>query len=263
MLHIWKNMTLIKKEIIYVYEKVKNGGLGDFFKYLIFLLNFCIRHNIKFKLIIDHPIKDYIKFKHPQMIMDKSNYPKGVHHVANFDEIKASKNKYFTVCDNIMYKYNVYQNLKKIKLRDLFTFSDAVNKKAKSYTQDKEYSSIHLRLGDKFIENDKNYVKCKNDQRTFDENKLYDYIEHHKNDMMYFFCDNDPYRQKIKKMFNFINITNLKIRHISLTDTTDDECFNAVVEFAIMTNSKLIVAVSRSGFSILAASFNNVPLITL
>ena len=67
------------------------------------------------------------------------------------------------------------------------------------------------------------------------------------------------YKNKIKQLFPFINISNASIGHTSIESTTEKQTLDAVSEFYLLTKSKKIYAVSYSGFSKMAVFFNNIP----
>ena len=60
-----------------------------------------------------------------------------------------------------------------IPIKDVFHFTDEVKKNsAILFPQDIPYVSIHVRMGDAFLETNKQYVFCHNDVRVFSEEKL-------------------------------------------------------------------------------------------
>jgi hypothetical protein len=125
------------------------------------------------------------------------------------------------------------------------------------------YISLHLRLGDKYLETDNKFIDCKDDTRKYNEQKLFEYIENNIDKTILFFCDNNSYKLKIKNKYNNVIITNSSIGHTSLKNTTDKQILDAVTEFYIISNSNLICAVSESGFSIIASKMKNIPLINI
>ena len=76
-----------------------------------------------------------------------------------------------------------------------------------------------------------------------------------------FFCDNNKYKLKIKNEYNNIIITDANIGHTSLLNTTEKQVLDTITEFYLLTNSQLIYAASKSGFSYMASRFNNVKYI--
>jgi hypothetical protein len=257
----FQNHNSFEPTVVYLFD-VGMGGIGDYLKFFLYLFNFCIENNIKFLLCNEHQIDKYIKCKFPQLYIKKSNIPSCTKRISKFTDLYCFEKNTFIVDPICMYSEDskVSENLKKWKLSDLFYFTDDINQAIKNYTNENTYISIHLRLGDKFLETDKKFVVCPNDVRHFDENKLFDFIASRKDDTIYFFCDNKSYKEKIKNNFNYVNITDLEIEHTSLTNTSDKGNFNSVLEFAILSESESIWCASYSGFSLLASVFNNIPL---
>jgi hypothetical protein len=124
------------------------------------------------------------------------------------------------------------------------------------------YISIHLRLGDKFLETDKRFVLCKSDTRQFSEEKIYKFIEDNGDKNIFLFCDNNNQKLKIKNKYNNIIITDSQIGHTSLSNTTNKQILDTITEFYLLSNSQLIYAASISGFSKLSSKFKNVEYIT-
>ena len=155
---------------------------------------------------------------------------------------------------------NFYNTLT-YSLNDLFCFSDEVIENAYTIIDPNvKYISIHLRKGDKHLETDMNYVHCKWDERAFDEEKLYRFIESNADKKIFFFCDNNSYKQSLKEKYNFIHTTNYKIGHTSLLNTSSEEVLNSVTDFYLMAHSEHIYTASHSGFSKMAAKFKNIPI---
>ena len=125
------------------------------------------------------------------------------------------------------------------------------------------YISIHLRLGDKYLETPTEFIMCIQDERVYNEDNLHAFIEKNYNKNMLFFCDNYNFKCKIKEKYNNIHITNCEIGHTSLTNTTDKQTLDAVTEFYLMTESETICCASYSGFSHISSKFKNIPLINI
>jgi len=165
-----------------------------------------------------------------------------------------------------VFAHNYNENLNRI-----FNFSDEVKKNAQTlcplcFSNSGEitnYSSIHLRLGDKFLETDNQYVNVKEDVRRFSEERLYKFIETNSDKTFMFFCDNNKFRLMIKNKYNNIIIPDSCIGNTSLNNTTDKQTLDAVSEFYLLSNSKEIYQGSNSGFSLIASKFNSIPLIKI
>lgn len=259
-------MKTHENSIIFFFDKGM-GGIGDYLKFFIVAYDFSIFNNLNFYYINKNLIENYIIFKYNEskILEYDENETLIVSHINILTQefIKNSNKKYFLLKPQTMYNYNhdVYEICNKYILKDYFIFSNEIIDYCKNNIDLKNYTSIHLRLGDAYLETDKNFIQCPNDKRYYNENKLFKFINDNINDKIYFFCDNEKFKNKIKNKFQNINILNLKIGHTSLENTTHEQIFNTIVEFYIMTNSQSINIFSLSGFPILASRFNDVKLI--
>jgi hypothetical protein len=235
------------KKIIYNFRQ-GDGGIGDCIKYFMIILEVCIRNNIRLYYIKNNiAIEDYIKLRYTIMYIDA-------------DKIKNLENA------EMVRPYNFYKIKEynfSIDIKDVFLFSEEVILNSTYiFPQDiTNYISIHLRLGDFYLETDPRYVVSKMDKRDFSEEKLYRYIEENKTKNIFFCCDNNNYRQQLKAKYNDIIISNSQIGHSSLFNTTKKQVLDAITELYILTKSETIYSASYSGFSIIASKFNNIPLI--
>ena len=250
------NYDSYTKTVVYKFGKT-NGGLGDLTKFFMHLLNLCIQYKIKlYYLLTDDPVDKYLKLKYEKMYIKNINGPilNSIHEIDNIQE-----NTYYIVRPQLMY-YNTQYNNITMPLCEIFKFTDEV--KLNTDIQPK-YISIHLRLGDKFLETDPNYIEVKNDTRNYNEYKLYKFIENNSDKCILFFCDNASYKRKIKEKYNYVTITNYEIGHTSLTNTTDNQTLNSITDFYLLSNSEHIYKASYSGFSIMASKFKNIPITDL
>jgi predicted double-glycine peptidase len=112
------------------------------------------------------------------------------------------------------------------------------------------------------LETDMSYIVCKEDERTFDTDKLLLFIEENHQRNIVFFCDNNQFKQIIKFKYDQIIITDCNIGHTSLYNTTDDQILDTISEFYIMCNSSHIYSATPyfSGFAAMAAKFKNIPI---
>ena len=189
-------------------------------------------------------------------------------HLNNLDTILSDD-----ICEdkyNIIQPHKYYSNFKengynsiKIKINDVFKFSDDIilNTKNIFNLNISNYISIHLRLGDKYLEINKPNVSC--DSRKYNKQNFYNIIEQNYDKNIIFFCDNNSFKQELKKKYNNIIILNSKIGHTAIRNTTYEEVLDTITEFYIMTNSDKIYGASFSGFSIVASKYNNIPYIKL
>ena len=258
-----ENYNNLQKNVVFCFCK-SYGGIGDLTKFFTLILQFCIEHDIKLHyLITDSSVISYLKLKYENMYITSDKITESID-IKNIDElwtIPLNPNVYYIITPFACYLIPDIFTKITIPLNKIFYFSDDIKEYAKKLINHPSYISIHLRLGDKFLETDHAYVLCHNDVRIYDEEKLFNFIEQNKEKTILFFCDNKKYKFDIKQKYPFIVITELDIGHTSLLNTTEIQVFNTVIEFYLLTNSQQMYVASESGFGIMASKFNNIPLI--
>ena len=163
---------------IFVYEfKLGDGGIGDFIKFFMFILVECMKNNTRLYYLKNNTeIERYIKLKHDKMFIDE----KQIKILNNFTIVKPQM--YY---DKVNYDWN-------IAVKDVFYFTDdiKINSRLLFSIDSLNYISIHLRLGDAYLETEKQFVLVKNDKRIFSEEKIYTFIEENIDKQIFFCCDN-------------------------------------------------------------------------
>ena len=147
------NYNNYEDTIVYNFN-LSNGGIGDYLKFFMTILEYCMDNNIRFYHKINNiQIEKYIKLKYEIMNITQEQLSK----LDNF--IVKKPHDYYKSC---LYNYS-------INLNELFFFDDIIKKNVNNILPllPNKYISIHLRLGDKFLETDRNFVRCKNDTRKF------------------------------------------------------------------------------------------------
>ena len=216
--------------------KLGNGGLGDCIKFFMFILESCMKNKIRLYYKINHLIiEKYIRLNYPQMYIEDSAH---------------------TIVMPVQY-YNIVNYDFSIPIQDVFHFTDEVKQNCLRFPLT-NYVSVHLRLGDKYLETDHSFVICKQDSREFTEEKMYAFIE--ENESIFFCCDNQSYKLKLKKKYPKIIIGNCDIGHSSLFNTSHKQILDSVTELYLLSNSTEIFCGSNSGFSIVASKFKNIPI---
>ena len=187
-----ENLNSYHNAIVYDFDE-KNGGLGDFFKFFMIILQECMNSKMRFYYKIKNiGIEKYIKLKYSCMYI-KENEILNLKNVA----IKQPKQYY--------YKNDIYAG--NLRLNEVFYFNNEVKLNVNTILPSvpKEYISIHLRLGDRFLETDKKYILCKRDKRVYSERKLFAFIEQNiDKNILFFFVIITNINAKSKK-----NITTL------------------------------------------------------
>jgi hypothetical protein len=176
-------------------------------------------------------------------------------------------NVYYMVHPSNFYGVNLPTLLKGITtpLSEIFYFSYKVIETATVFLRAhsiETYTSIHLRLGDRYLETDEGYSASSGDIRTYDENRIYECIESLQGPVI-FFCDNAAYKRKIKEKYPRIITTDFMIGHTNLGSTSDLQVLHAVTEFYLLTKSDKIYRGSQSGFSTMASFFHRIPAIDI
>ena len=259
-----KSYSNLNKKIVYNFSLV-SGGIGDLTKFFMYLLTLCIRNDIKlFYLINDASIEKYLKLKYNEMYITEETIHNNKLFVSSVNDVlNIETEKYYIVNPVIFHKiFTLYDDIP-YSFEDVFCFSEKIILNSKQLFPKKDiatYNSIHLRLGDKYLETEKEYIQCIHDKRNYDEEKLFEFIENNRTSEIIFFCDNYDYKLKIKNKYPYIMITECKIGHTGLLNTLDKNIMDAVTEYYLMTNSAKIFSASYSGFSITAAKFKNIPL---
>lgn len=250
----------LSKWVVYSFE-IGDGGIGDFMKFFAIFLELCIMHNIKLYLLLNnHPIHKYLKLKHSKMYINPENIQGYLTNISDIESIESYL--YYIVKPQYLYTYNYSINSNitefiKIPLNAIFEFTDEVKDGCENF---KNYISIHLRLGDAYLELNKENITCHGDTRKYNEELLIKCIEENKNNSdIIFFCDNKKYKETIKSKYDFIKITNYEIGHTGLNNTPHEHILYAVRELYLLTKSYHIYIVSDSGFPLVASLFNRVP----
>jgi hypothetical protein len=257
----YNNYDKLNKYIVYNFG-LGCGGIGDLIKFFIHLLNLCIKYNIKIYYLVNNIIiEKYLKLKYEKMYITREEILNNTKNINNINDIPNIVSNIFYMVDRYIFyghtndgslEYNIYP------IQEIFYFSNDVIKNIEY--NEKNYISIHLRLGDKYLETDKSFVKCPNDVRGYNEDNIFNLIEKNYDNNILFFCDNNNYKLKIKNKYSKIIITNYDIGHTSFFNTTDIQVLNSITEFYLITNSEHIYCASYSGFSIMASKFKNTPI---
>lgn len=236
-------------KIVYIF-RMGDGGIGDYTKFFLHLLDLCIENSIRlYVLKTDMILHKFLKLKYEKMYTEESG------HISVTDISTLQPDILYSVTPYMFYNHVLRLNL---PLSSMFYFTNDVVKNAPNYDYN-HYISIHLRLGDKFLETDTQYVLCKSDTRQYDESALFAFIEANTDKIILFFCDNNAYKLRVKAKYDFIMITTYQIGHTSLSNTTQQQVLDGITEFYLLIQSDAIYHASNSGFSLMAAKFRGIP----
>jgi hypothetical protein len=266
-----KNYDTYQATIVYQHER-HDGGVGDYMRFFMNALYLSMQFGYRMTCMKnENGIQKYIRMKYPQMYITKEEigdtWSYGLNNIERLYEIKSVSQltpTHHIIGPGFFYNPNIHYPITQ-PYRDVFFFSDDVIQNSAVLLPDvvQPYISIHLRLGDRYLETDQEYVVSKLDSRSYNEQRLFECIEEHADQTILFFCDNHSYKQKIKEKYSHVIITTCPIGHTSLSNTTPTQILDGITELYIMTNSTKIYSASWSGFSHVAAKYHNIPLIKL
>jgi len=247
------------------------GGIGDCIKFFMYLLEYCIKNKVKlYYLLSNNPIEKHLLLKFPKMYITEEKIKSNKKEIKNYYELEKIESNIFHIISPFKLYYhaknNYFENmLLHIPFSSVFDFSSFVKENVIIKDINFEYVSFHLRLGDKYLETDKQYVICKEDERIFSEEKFIKELQKElkSQEQVIFFCDNQEYKNKLKSKFPNVNILQSNIGHTSLKNTTQEQIIDTCSEFYLLSKSKKIYGISESGFSLIASNFNNIPFIKL
>jgi len=230
------------------------GGIGDIIKYFLFLIQLCIQKRWKvYYAVTDLKVNNWLKLKYPELYYTLENPV----YLTNINELNMNSDLDYVIRPYLLYSLFSYEQLY-LKGSDVFVFAPEIIERSKLFPLE-TYTSIHIRLGDKFLEIPVELNQCVTDVRIFNENDVIDCIQ--QNPGILVFCDNLTYKQSLAKYD--INLTNFKIGHTCLPSTSDEVIIDTLTEFYILAKSQYIYSASDSGFPTMASNFYGVPLTNL
>lgn len=257
------NYKNFDKTVIFDFD-IGDGGIGDFIKFYFIALVECMNSNVKFYRKINNIIiEKYIKFKYDFFNITEEEIKK------HYNVIVKKPFNYYPYMENFLMEWSDYN----IPLNELLYFDNSIKYNVINILPSlpRNYISIHLRMGDKFLETDLNFVLDKDDVRYFSQESIYKFIESNNDKNIIFFCDNNEQKLKIKNKYDNVFITDSQIGHTSLYNTTNKQVLDTITEFYILSYSDLIYSPSKalpgktssygSGFSWVASKFNNIEYI--
>ena len=265
------NYDNLKKTIIYDFELEFSGGIGDCIKFFLHALYICMHNNIKLYYLKNNiELEKLLRLKYDKLYISLDKNIHKMIEIKNESEIKTIlDDTYYSIKPAVFWgELFIYDKLTKIPFENFFYFSnDVITNSNRLLTKiglnNTSYSSIHIRLGDKFLETDSAYKTCPNDIRYFSEEKLNNFISNNTDKTFILFTDNKEYKLKIKNNHTYINILDTHIGHTALTNTTYQQILDAISEFYILANSEKIFITAYSGFSVIASKFKKIALIML
>jgi len=226
------------------------GGVGDFIKYSMYVLNECIKNNHSFYVDIRAPIYKFLIIKYDIMDYNKKR-------PSHSDIYYTSPGNYY----NILHSGNMDQ-LDRLTFFNFFDFIPIVYDELYKMMPKEDYITIHIRLGDKYLENRNiahNY--CDQDVRTKKPDEYYlthidTIMKTNNTNPVILLSDNVGFKKLVKQHSPTIIINEFDIVHTSFNynNNTNVETLFAktLAEFLLLVKSKEIYALTISGFPVLA-----------
>jgi hypothetical protein len=263
------------------------GGFGDFIRSLLAVFVYCKLNNIEHKLFIpNHPLNTcfencltVLPEKHNnnnQQIIIKPFIT--THSWLMLRELEICKNhnpNYSIIIISNNFDFIDPYTLKKYtsEFKDYFKFSKQVFSRVTNLynlenIKDKEYVSIQIRCGDKFMECSS---QCIYDDIRVDPNnqELFDKLERSikylktifgPNILICLFTDVQSLKEKICKEYGLIGFKT-EIQHTASISNNNNSYIDTVAEFELLGRSSTIIFFSNTGFAYWSAFINNVPLL--
>jgi hypothetical protein len=272
------------KQIINVYQPTyknnKNAsGFGDFIRGNYFLMQFCDTFNLKFNIIINHPIQQF--FKNNTMLQMQKDETPNYENIEFYQQVKIEGfldennfNHFLNNSENTNDNHNVYINTylypsqhvsqkhKEIMRNMIEPIPELITQVNNVLTnlnlQRHSFNVIHIRSGDKYlIENsaiDPAFIK-----------KLVNVLYFLNNKESYLLLT-DSYKLKyvLMKLFPRLKMFFNEITHFGEgVELDNNKVKNTLVDFYVMANSKKIFSFSvydhGTGFSRWCAETYNIP----
>jgi len=260
------------KIILYHYD-FGHGGIADFIKFFIHLLEIANKYNCNTKIHISHSIKKYITINDNYIFTgnlddyyqlnnsDSNQHIKDI--IYKYDKLMIiGPNLYgldidFELADNInFFTINDYFT----NLTDYFDFNKEIYNDLNLIIDNLKYICIHVRLGDKYLEIKPDSSYCTDDHRSDKKYNNYneiinDIIEKNSDKKIYLLSDNNKFKQDLKSEYDVLNIFTKDIINISCNysiSNYDESLKFTIIEFLLMCKADTIYALTYSGFSQIA-----------
>lgn len=256
---------------IYSSYTYNQGGYGDFIRSLFAVYVFCKENNIEHKLYIpDHPLNQCLV-----CITSKLNYPIKKFIDCNPNSVlnelnKCKDNNYHIILHCNVFKFISFEKLKmfRTEFKNFLQLSSKINDRISYFKDDInniDYTAIHIRCGDKFMECNSQSIHTDarvNPTAEILYNNLENVIQHLRdkyNLPIFIFTDVKTLRDKICDKYNLLSF-NTEIHHVASNSDKDGAFIDTISEFELLGNAKIIVKLAYTGFAFWSAFINDVPL---
>ena len=264
-LEIYKTSDL---EAVYVYQ-FETGGLADFIKFAIKVINFCYVKRIKFYVFINHPLAEFIHFHH-QFMNFTGRFPNPHYEIQSYSRTRLIQDNLITLSPKmIITPFGCHSEDWPVALPAGIRFQDIMDFKPMIYASvpalPPNYVAVHLRLGDLHMECAKGFTGPTTDSRKWNESQLCSLLEelHSQGKEIVFLSDNRNYKKRLMNKYPWLHMTEMKIGHIGLQYVSSDDILNTILEFVIIMKSSHIYAASYSGFNEIASMISGTPITKL
>ena len=256
-------------KILYIYE-YDNGGFADMIKFFLIAVFIADKYNLELNISINHPINNYL------CIQDKyiCNYD-----YSNMERLTKEKNLNYMIDNQQDFIYTTLSyfdgsiNSKEFPntsyLTNNYNFFDYIDFSPLIYDEvykimnnNKYHISIHLRCGDKYVRDSKDFLTDTRINNVNYDNLINNIINKNINttNEIYFFCDNEEIKNNILTKYEKLKVLfNDTILHFSYNnsdkysnDKINETFKQTLIEFLFIHLSNEIQSLTPSGFSLLA-----------
>jgi len=243
------------------------GGIGDLVKFFMHALHLCMKNNIRLYYAANNlVIEKYLRLIDDRMYIRTDTPLLPMKEINESDVGSLSPGVYHFVTPFTFYQTFHYSYIS-VPIDRVFTFSDEVRQNVGRVLPGvigTSYISVHLRMGDKYLDTDPAFVACPNDVRSFSERVIYNHlVSKLRETRVVFVCDNETFKNKVRGWFPSALVPNTVIGHTSLENTSERQILDAVTEFYLVANGREVHMASESGFPRVAAAFRRIPVITI
>ena len=256
------------------YFKTSNdhcGGIGDYIKYLSFLIKIGIKYNIAIYVIHFSNIHDeFLKLIHDKMYIKFEEISSNVVHLSgrlkeeDFTQLQSDVFNVINPASLFNFDATGWDQIINIdwflpnnmNLYDIFYFNDSIIKNIPDNLKNIKYISIHIRT----------YTDRKSSGSglfSFNEDNLDRFISEKKDSTPIFLCtDSIILKKRLQDKYKNVLTTDFgEIGHTGDLDTTKKSILNTITELFILANSEAIFTADTnrvSGFSLVASRFKNI-----
>jgi len=277
--NINKNIKMIVNVYSQKYKNANGGGIGDFIRGSLFLIQYCIKNNLRFDIdYSNHPISKFI-YKKYNKIHDKNimyddilyYYPDNTD-IYNIEFINTFTNYINSSYDDeIIFlfsnNYPMYKitNLERLFIMEKFLPNEVMNniinnKMAYLNLLEKQFNIIHIRLNDSIFNNDvinNNIVKKINQKIQYAIN-----ISKKNNKKILLLSNSSTIKQELNTINKNLIFDINNISHLGFSD--DEESIkDTMCDMFIISKANIVFSFSEyghgSGFSKYICELYNIP----